>query len=112
MPYKYKSDKAAQMKAWHKANPEYRKNYMSTWQKNNKGKTCANSSKYRAAMLNRTPSWANMEDIKAVYEACPEGLHVDHIEPLQGKDVSGLHVAWNLQYLTPYDNISKGNRRT
>lgn len=50
------------------------------------------------------------EGIRAFYKACPKGMVVDHIIPLQGKIVSGLHVIWNLQYLTPEENMSKGNK--
>lgn len=67
------------------------------------------TSKYRAAKLNRTPVWANLDKIKEIYERCPEGYHVDHIVPLQGDLVSGLHVESNLQYLTSTDNLKKHN---
>ena len=57
-----------------------------------------------------TPLWAEKQAIKAFYKACPPGMEVDHIIPLRGRNVSGLHVLSNLQYLTPSENSRKGNR--
>lgn len=56
-----------------------------------------------------TPSWANLDIIKRVYD-CAEGDHVDHIIPLQGELVCGLHVENNLQYLSPEENMRKSNK--
>jgi hypothetical protein len=60
----------------------------------------------------RTPTWSESLEIADFYENCPKDMHVDHIVPLRGKEVSGLHVINNLQYLTAIENISKGNRYT
>ena len=66
--------------------------------------------KRKAAQIKRTPAWADLGAIKDFYTNCPKGYHVDHVVPLQGKNVSGFHVLENLQYLTARDNMSKGNR--
>lgn len=65
---------------------------------------------YRASKLQRTPPWADLNKIKDIYDNCPEGYHVDHIIPLNGKFISGLHIETNLQYLPAIDNIRKGNK--
>lgn len=71
----------------------------------------------RSTRLQRTPAWADGEAIKAPYDLA---LHkeretgiphqVDHIVPLRGRFVSGLHVEYNLQILTCFENNAKGNR--
>lgn len=59
---------------------------------------------------NRTPSWANLDKIREFYNNCPDGFEVDHVIPLRGQIVSGLHVETNLQYLWASDNRSKSNK--
>jgi len=87
------------------------------WEQENKGRRKAIKAKYRAQLLNATPKWANMEKILQIYKDCAKieketGLkyEVDHIIPLQGKIVSGLHVDTNLQILLMVENRSKGNK--
>ena len=66
----------------------------------------------------RMPSWADPDAIRKIYEDCaalnekhgPRSYHVDHIIPLQGDAVSGLHVENNLQILKAVDNIKKSNK--
>lgn len=65
--------------------------------------------KYRAARLYATPKWADLSSIQQFYKNTPSGCSVDHIVPLQGKLVCGLHTLENLQYLTTEENSAKGN---
>ena len=80
------------------------------WQQNNKDKVRLKSANERAMRLQRLPNWANKDAIKEFYLKCPEGYHVDHIIPLRGKEVSGLHVLENLQYLPAIENLVKSNK--
>lgn len=70
-----------------------------------------------AAKLRATPAWADVDAIKAVYAAARRlteetGIehHVDHIYPLRGRTVCGLHVHTNMQILTATENKRKSNR--
>jgi len=76
----------------------------------NPGKKAAKEAKRRAVKLNATPVWSELEAIKDFYINRPEDYHVDHIIPLKGKTVCGLHVLDNLQYLSACDNLKKSNK--
>jgi len=83
-----------------------------------KGKSFAKSALYRARKIEATPLWltAKMrEEMDNIYRlakelSCP--VHVDHIIPLKGDNVCGLHVPWNLQLLSPKANLTKSNKVT
>lgn len=83
----------AQTKAWNAAHPEYIR---------------ANSNARKSRLRRQTPAWADMKRIVAFYASCPPGHEVDHIIPLKGRTVSGLHVHENLQYLPMLANRRKG----
>lgn len=92
------------------------------WRKNNPEKIREYMGRCRAARLLRVPTWLSKKDkcrISTVYAEAVQltksmGVphHVDHIIPLQGVKVSGLHVPGNLQVLTARENLSKGNNLT
>ncbi len=63
----------------------------------------------RAVRLNRLPRWADEQAIEKVFRDAPDSVEIDHIIPLQGANVSGLHIAGNLQYLTTKENGRKHN---
>ena len=86
----------------------------------NKGLVNADTKKRKLLKKKATPFWLTKEHILEMQEIYKdaqdllwlneEGLHVDHIVPLQGKTVCGLHVPWNLQILTSSKNIRKSNK--
>jgi len=84
----------------------------SDFEKTKKGRRLKNARnmKRHAAKLQRTPAWADLEAIRQFYLNCPKGYEVDHDVPLQGVNISGLHVLNNLVYLTKSDNRKKSNK--
>ena len=101
---------ARRKRAHYYANREARLEANRAYYEKNVARFLASNARRKAAKSQRTPRWADLDAIAAVYEYCPRGYHVDHIIPLRGKNVSGLHVAKNLQYLTASANLAKGNR--
>lgn len=106
---------------WRKNNPNHEntKIIKTRWKKENVGLVRALTIKRRLSKINRTPIWLSDDDhwmIKEIYDLASLRSkltkikwHVDHIIPLQGKNVSGLHIPWNLQILTAKENIKKRN---
>lgn len=82
-----------------KLNPEWRRKQM------------LRARAQRKTQRRHMPPWADIRKILAVYaEARRLGLTVDHIVPLLGENVCGLHVHYNLRTVTRSVNSAKGNR--
>lgn len=132
---KHRPRALVRMSEWNRANREYLTEYMRKWREENRehvretgreagrrrrarypDEVGAYQAEQRARKRAHTPSWANMAAIRAVYAKCRRlskttGIphHVDHIIPLKGENVSGLHVETNLQILTASENCRKRN---
>lgn len=104
---------------WQKNNKEKYSAKNKRWYEKNKEKSFAHSAKYRASKRNACPVWLDKKmicEIEALYEKAHKisketgvAYEVDHIVPLKGEVVCGLHVPWNLQVITQFDNRSKRN---
>lgn len=70
---------------------------------------CKNNIRRQLRDKSQTPSWADLIAIAEFYKKRPDGYHVDHIYPLNGQYVCGLHVLENLQYLPAEENLKKSN---
>jgi len=109
----YKINKKAhynKTRLWASENRDKIRIYNRRYNSKNRPKIKYLTAKYRADLDKRTPDWADLEGIEFFYTMCPPGQVVDHIHPLRGKRVSGLHVLENLQYLTPEANSRKSNK--
>lgn len=87
------------------------------WKRKNKAKNAEMTRRYQAAKLRAMPRWVSQAELLAIYEQSTRLTretkivhHVDHIIPLQGSAVCGLHVPWNLQIITATENLKKSNK--
>lgn len=117
---KNKTKKIISKNKWKKANKEKVAAQEKAWRKANLDKVIAKNAKYRAAKLKATPDWLTEKQHKKMVTFYSEAKrlekldsisrHVDHIVPLQGENISGLHVPWNLRVVTAGENMSKSNK--
>ena len=127
-PDKIKAQKERSMTKRRDKNAEYAKQYRlenkdkvsaynKEYRQNNKSRIYArNRSRKQKMLIQQMPSWADKSAMEIIYQQARrrsqiEGIkyHVDHIIPLNGNIVSGLHIESNLQILTARDNVTKKN---
>lgn len=119
--YKIHGEKIkANRTAYVKANPEAKRISDKKYYEANKPKYRHVRAKRRAAERQRTPAWLTSDDYWMVEEAYSLAAlrtkmfgfrwDVDHVVPLLGKNVSGLHVPNNLQVISAKHNRSKSNK--
>lgn len=107
----------ARTKRWSRANPEKKRASDLKFNAENKALVTSYKAKRRARVRQATPPWLDREMeilIRAIYAQAEQvsvstgvAHHVDHIVPLVGKTVCGLHVPWNLRVMEGVEN----NRR-
>jgi hypothetical protein len=108
-------------KEWVASNKERRLETYDAWYKSGGGAIARIHATKRKSHLRRaTPDWLtedHLDEIKAIYAEAVrlehetgKKYHVDHIVPLQGERVSGLHVPWNLRVISAFENMAKKNR--
>lgn len=107
-------------RAWQDRNRQHVNHYNNEWRKSNPEKHAERQAKRRADKLSATPPWLeghHKAHIKRTYalakmmeEITGDKYHVDHIIPLKGKNVCGLHIPSNLQVIPEQTNLKKSNK--
>lgn len=107
-------------KLWRDNNPEKMAALNKAWRTNNPAKTAARVRKYQAEKRNAAPKWlTSQQKLEIDHKYLLARIHewatgmkweVDHIAPLQSKEICGLHVPWNLQVIPRRENRTKGNK--
>jgi 2,4-dienoyl-CoA reductase-like NADH-dependent reductase (Old Yellow Enzyme family) len=117
---KHKDAIAKKLKVYRDNHKDKKKAYFKEYKTKHAVKVSAWNAKRRAAKIQRTPLWLTTEELWLIEQAYELAAlrtktfgfdwHVDHVLPLQGKTVSGLHVPINVQVIPGSENAKKGNR--
>lgn len=105
---------------WRQKHPEKCNILSSEWRSRNRDIMNSLKAKRRADLLDRFPKWLSIDEkwmigqayalAKLRTEVTGFDWHVDHVIPLRGQLVSGLHTPYNLQVIPATTNLQKGNR--
>lgn len=117
----YRTDqRLSYRKDYYKNNREKCRQSTKSWEQRNRHKGVESTNRRRERTKRATPTWLSQEQkdqVTGLYllaRDCTivtgESYHVDHIVPLKGKNVCGLHVPWNLQVLPSDVNQRKGSK--
>jgi hypothetical protein len=108
---------AERSRKWREQNQAREKDRLARWARENPERMRQKNAERRARKLCATPWWADHNAIRVFYDeavrlSAETGTphEVDHIVPLKGENVCGLHVHWNLRVVTRRANRSKNNR--
>jgi len=99
--------KSGVVSKWQKANNKHIREYQTEYY-GSENRYRVRNAKHSKTLKQRT--FGSKKDIIEFYKNCPNGYEVDHIVPINGRNVSGLHTIDNLQYLTIEDNRKKSNK--
>lgn len=109
--------RTAYYKMYRESRKAVHKEYYREYLLKNPGRAAARNAKRYAGKKKRTPLWADVQKLESFYVLASRLSHetgieyeVDHVIPLHGLLVSGLHVSENLQVITAAENLQKGNR--